>query len=155
MQNSACSLYPMRGKPLVQFDYKEDGRSYVKTSHTVYSRDSSHTWYVMLGSSQFVLNQLGLIPLSHDPFCLFSTSHCFIGPLEFCPLVSSSCFISDSCYFVLDPFGPHPFRPWPNSPLISSSSWHFVFLFFVLCYFHLFPNCPLLLCPQCKSSFTA
>ena len=23
------------------------GRSYVKTSHTVYSRDSSHTWYVM------------------------------------------------------------------------------------------------------------
>ena len=70
-----------------------------------------------MGSSQFVLKQLGLIPLSPDPFCPFSTGPCFIGPLEFCPLVSSSCFISDSCYFVLDPFGPHPFRPWPNSPL--------------------------------------
>ena len=38
---------PYARKTLVQFDYKEDGRSYVKTSHTVYSRDSSHTWYVM------------------------------------------------------------------------------------------------------------
>ena len=103
------------------------------------------------GSSQFVLNQLGLMPLSPDPFCPFSTGPCFIGPLEVCPLVSSSCFISDSCYFVLDPFGPHPFRPWPNSPLISSSSWHFVFLFFVLCYFRPFPNCPLLLCHKPKS----
>ena len=100
---------------------------------------------LFLGSSQFVLNQLGLISLSPDPFCPFSTGPCFIGPLEFCPLVSSSCFISDSCYFVLDPIGPHPFRPWPNSPLISSSSWHFVFLFsysvifvlfqIALCYF--------------------
>ena len=63
-----------------------------------------------LGSSQFVFNQLGLIPLSPDPFCPFSTGPCFIGSLEFCPLVSSSCFVSDSCYFVLDPFGPHPFR---------------------------------------------
>ena len=66
-----------------------------------------------VGSShiQFVLNQLGLITLSPDPFCPFSTGPCFIGPVDFCPLVSSSCFISDSCYFVLDPFGPHPFRP--------------------------------------------
>ena len=64
-----------------------------------------------MGSSQFVLNQIGLIPLSPDPFCPFSTGPCFIGPSEFCPRVSSSCFISDSCYFILDPFGPHPFRP--------------------------------------------
>ena len=67
--------------------------------------------YDGLGSSQFVLNQLGLIPLSPDPFCPFSNGPGFIGPLEFCPLVSSSCFISDSCYLVLDPFDPHPFRP--------------------------------------------
>ena len=111
--------------------------------------------HVVRGSSQLDLNQLGLIPISPDPFCPFSTGPCFIGSSQFCPLVSSSCFISDSCFFVLDPFGPHPFRPWPNSPLISLSSWHFVFLFFVLCYFRPFPNCPLLLCPQPKSSFTA
>ena len=83
-----------------------------------------------MGSSQFVLSQLGLIPLSPDPFCPFSTGPCFIGPLEFCPLVSSSCFISDSCYFVLDPFGPHPFRPWPNSP-----SYQFVLLTFRVSFF--------------------
>ena len=90
-----------------------------------------------LPSSRFVLNQLGLRPLSPDPFCPFST-----GPLEICPLVSSSCFILDSCHFVLDPFGPHPFRPWPNSPLISSSSWHFVFIFFVLLLFSSFSKLP-------------
>ena len=82
------------------------------------------------GSSQFVLNQLGLIPLSPDPFCHFSTGLCFIGSLEVCPLVSSSCFISDLCYFVLDPFGPHQFRPWPNSPLIR-----FVLLTFCVSFF--------------------
>ena len=102
----------------------------------------SQFYYVHAGSSQFVLNQLALIPLSPDPFCPFSTGPCFIGPLEFCPLVSSSCFISDSCYFVLDPFGPHPFRPWPNSPLISSSSWHFVFHFFRTLLFSSFSKLP-------------
>ena len=37
----------------------------------------------MRGLPSSSLNQLGLIPLSPDPFYPFSTGPCFIGPLEF------------------------------------------------------------------------
>ena len=98
---------------------------------------------IFMGSSQFVLNQLGLIPLSPDPFCPFSTGPCFIGPLEFCPLVSSSCFISDSCYFVLDQIVLLSVRPLEISCFFFSYSVIFVLFQIALCYFVPNPNRPL------------
>ena len=87
------------------------------------------------GSSQFVLNQLGLISLSPDPFCPFSTGPCFIGPLEVCPFVSSPCFISDETHsttsFLL-----------PSAELVEEQMTHSLFQFFssnlVLLLFQLF-----------------
>ena len=110
-----------------------------------------------MGSSQFVLNQLGLKPLSPDLFYPFSTGPCFIGPLEFCPMsvrpvsfrtratLSSTHLVL--IHLGLDQIVPLSVRPLDISCFFFSYSVIFVLFQIDLCYFVLNPNRPLPLRP--------